>query len=761
MRGSDSRSRRPGIITGLVVFAIAVGLYLISLHNYLLFHSLAELFSILVAGSVFILAHASQRLHRDSFVLFIGTALAACGFIDLLHTLAYAGMGVFPDAGPNLPTQLWVAARYLQAASLLAIPWVIQREPRPRLIYLSYAIAGFSLLAAIFGGFFPVSYLEGSGLTPFKKISEYVISTSFIASAWLLNHWKRRLDEEVVRWLTIAALVSVGSELAFTLYLNVYGLANAVGHLLKIAAFYAIYRAVVLVGVSRPHDLLFRRLRESEESFESIVQQSEEGIMVIDEAGKLRFANPTLQRWGGETLLPDRHTLKTLADSRAPIDVPLSTPAEAQGIGELVVARTLWQGEPAYLVTVRDMTARRRAEEALREREQQLLQAQRLEMVGRLAGGVAHNFNNLLTAISGLTQLAMEDIGPDSGTYKYLQETLGASRRAAALTRQLLAFSRRQLLNPQVINLNELIHNLTGLLSRLVAENIKWEQRLAPDLGAVKVDPGQIEQVLINLVMNARDAMPEGGTLTIETQRLTLDEKEADKHPGIPHGEYALLSVKDTGTGMSEEVKAHLFEPFFTTKGRDQGTGLGLASVHGIVEQHKGHIRVYSQLGRGTTFQIYLPCIAQPAQTATSKERPLLPCGTETVLIVEDEHNVRESVAAMLRNLGYTVLEAADGAAAIELCQTHDRELDLLLTDVVLPSLSGAQVAERLRLLCPTLPVLYMSAYPLDAFVRHGVLDKDIELLEKPFSVDILAQRVRAILDQSKASYVDGHASKS
>jgi PAS domain S-box-containing protein len=390
-----------------------------------------------------------------------------------------------------------------------------------------------------------------------------------------------------------------------------------------------------------------------------------------------------------------------------------------------------------------------RTEQELQEAQTQLAQAQKMEAVGRLAGGVAHDFNNLLTIISGSCHFLLSALGPAGPLRKEVEEIRQASIRAANLTSQLLAFSRRQVLTLKELNLNDIIHNTEGMLQRLIGEDINLVVALDQDLGHVRVDPAQVEQILMNLVVNARDAMPSGGRLTIETANVELDDTFVRHHARVRPGPYVMLAVCDNGKGMDKETQAHIFEPFFTTKGQGKGTGLGLAMVYGSVRQNGGSIFVYSEPGQGTTFKVYLPRVREEAAAASvpAPAPVALPRGTETVLVVEDEPGVRAVILRTLREQGYTVLEARHGLEALHLGTQPLTKIDLLLTDVVMPQVSGREVAENLTRIHPKLRVLYMSGYTDDAVVRHGILVEGNLFLQKPFTPSTLAHKVREVLD--------------
>jgi two-component system, cell cycle sensor histidine kinase and response regulator CckA len=400
--------------------------------------------------------------------------------------------------------------------------------------------------------------------------------------------------------------------------------------------------------------------------------------------------------------------------------------------------------------SARDITERKRAEEALRASQLQLQQSQKLEAIGQLAGGVAHDFNNMLTAIMGYTDLSLRRVGLENPIRRNLEETKKAAERAASLVRQLLAFSRKQILEPKVLDLNEVVKDMQKMLTRLIGENIKLATRLETDLGSVKADPCQVEQIIVNLVVNARDAMPRGGRVTIETANISLDAQTAAKHVAVIPGEYVMLAVSDTGNGMDQETQARIFEPFFTTKEVGKGTGLGLSTVYGIVKQSGGNIWVYSEPGFGTVFKVYLPRIddATANNIAKQAQESNAPRGTETILLVEDEDVVRGLTRKILMQAGYNVLDARSGDEAIRLCATHAGPIDLLLTDVVMPEVSGKEVADRLLELRPTTRVLFMSGYTDEAIVQHGVLDANVKFIQKPFTWVGLTKKVREVLNR-------------
>ena len=502
-------------------------------------------------------------------------------------------------------------------------------------------------------------------------------------------------------------------------------------------------------------------LRKSEEKYRRILETAEEGIWLVDANNVTTFANRRLAEMLGyrQEEMSGRSFLEFLDDEgrsaaredlarlrggkRTQRELLLRSPRGNQ-VWALICANRILDDAGHYagsLAMITDVTERRQTQE-------QLLQSQRLESVGRLAGGIAHDFNNLLTVIGGYSDLLLAKIPADDPIGKDLREIRKAGERAAALTRQLLAFSRKQILEPKVLDLNDIVADLQKMLRRLIGEDVELTAARTPGLGRVKADPGQVEQVLMNLVVNARDAMPEGGKLTIEAANVALDEAYAAHHVAVRPGEYVMLAVSDTGCGMDEATKSRIFEPFYTTKERGKGTGLGLSTVYGIVKQSGGYVWVYSEPGQGSTFKIYLPRVEDPAdKLSQGKARAVAPGGSEVVLLAEDEPVVRGLARRILESNGYTVFEARDGVEALEICERHQEVIHLMVTDVVMPKMSGRELAKRLETLRPAMKVLYLSGYTENAIVHHGVLDPGTAFLQKPFTPDHLARKVREVLD--------------
>lgn len=503
------------------------------------------------------------------------------------------------------------------------------------------------------------------------------------------------------------------------------------------------------------------KLRESEERYRDLFENANDLIHSFKPDGRIVYANRAWKNVLGyseeeitglnirQILHPD--SLESFDGQIARLlrgetvdkaEITLVTKDGKKILGEASRTCKMVEGRPAFVRSIiRDVTERRHLEEQLR-------QTVKMEAIGQLAGGVAHDFNNLLTIISGYGQILEERIDPTER--EYVLEILKASERAAALTRQLLAFSRRQILAPQVLDLNSIVANMEKMLKRLIGENIELATAQEANLGRVKADAGQVEQVILNLCVNARDAMPEGGKITIETANVDLDEAYSRSHSTVVPGPYVMLAVSDTGHGMDSGTMSHIYEPFFTTKEKGKGTGLGLSTVYGIVKQSGGNIWVYSEVGRGSTFKVYLPRIQAAATLAPAASAPESIRGTETILLVEDEVAVRSLVRDTLRSYGYHVLEAQGADHAVSILEEYAEPIHLLLTDVIMPQVSGRELARRLLPVHPEAEILFMSGYTDNAIVRHGVLDANTFFLQKPFMPKTLVTKVREVLDAKR-----------
>jgi PAS domain S-box-containing protein len=505
-------------------------------------------------------------------------------------------------------------------------------------------------------------------------------------------------------------------------------------------------------------------LRASEARFSLLAASGIIGIVIGGSAGEIVEANDAFLRiigYSREELLAGQVRALTPPDWQSVTDAAdaelkrrgVATPYEKEYVRKdgtripVLVGIAMLDAVSSIAFMV-DLTAQKRAEAALRVSDAQLRQAQKMEAVGRLAGGVAHDFNNLLSVILSYSDLLTHELRPGDPMRADIEEIAKAGERAAGLTRQLLTFSRQEVVETRVLDLNDVLANTDKMLQRILGEDVDLVSLRAPTLGRIRVDPSHIEQVIMNLVVNSRDAMPTGGSLTIETKNVQLDEVYARDHLGVTPGAYVMLAVSDTGTGMDAVTQAHIFEPFFTTKGLDKGTGLGLSTVFGIVQQCGGSIWVYSELGEGTTFKVYFPRVDAAAESLTKLDGHAVALhGNETVLLVEDEDQIRVVARGILRRQGYRVLEARNAGEAILHCENYSGAIQLLLTDVVMPGMSGPALAKRLLLLRPGMKVLCMSGYTDDAVVRHGALDAGIAYLQKPITPEKLARKVRRVLE--------------
>jgi len=508
------------------------------------------------------------------------------------------------------------------------------------------------------------------------------------------------------------------------------------------------------------------RLVETQQRLSTAVEQAAEAVMITDVEGMIVYVNPAFEQLCGH----DRaefmgRSPKQFLDCRGDgtIYQQLTRCMQESRVQQGRVVSRKKNGDPYtvdamvtpvrnqvgeivnYVATMRDVSREVQLQEQFR-------QAQKMEALGRLAGGIAHDFNNLLTVIHLSARMLERHLEPQEALWPHVKRIEETGQRAAALTKQLISFSRREIVETQVLALNQLVEDMSGMLERIIGENIEFQTSLAPNLALIRLDPSQMEQVIMNLVVNARDAMPDGGSLQVQTANVLLDGAYAEAHPDVAPGEYVMLVIGDTGVGMDEEVKSHLFEPFFTTKEQGQGTGLGLSTVFGIVKQNQGHIRVESEVGRGTMFKIYLPQVeateADVLRAARSSELTRPRRGTETILVVEDAAEVRDLTVQTLRACGYHVLAASDGIEALAVSEQTNGPIHLLLTDLVMPRMGGRELVKALHPQRPDVRIMYMSAYADLSLVQQAMSDPYISFLAKPFTVEALAQKVRDVLER-------------
>jgi len=561
-------------------------------------------------------------------------------------------------------------------------------------------------------------------------------------------------------------VVATSFALTVSAYFSLTGIrtpAESRSAILRLSLFFFV--AMVICWLNAALRAAQENLRRSEMNFRSLVTNAPYGICRCDSTGKILDANPAfLELLGRATvneivgehifgLYAENDRWFALADFLRSAEPFRGLTAEWKGKDTAttlvrISGRSVTDGRDGGIVFelfAEDVTERRALEDQLR-------QSQKMEAVGRLAGGIAHDFNNLLMVISGYSEFLLERLGAEPQLRGPAQEIASAAERASSLTRQLLAFSRKQMLAPRIVNLNDVATENIKMLTRMIGEDVDLVMVPGANLWPVRADAGQIEQVIMNLAVNARDAMPSGGKLTIETSNVTLDEAYARFHAPLPPGDYVMVAISDTGNGMDNETQSHIFEPFFTTKGT-KGTGLGLSTVYGIVKQSGGYIWVHSEVGRGTTFKIYLPRVASTGEAATQVAVPVdyrkVEPGRETILLVEDEPNLRYLARQYLEKQGYRVIEAADGAVAVQIAVAHEGVIHLLLTDVIMPGMNGRELAQRISEIRPNVKILYMSGYTENVIGQNGTLDAGVRLLQKPFNLRDLKSVVREVLDKT------------
>jgi PAS domain S-box-containing protein len=760
---------------------ILLTLFIISRINFLIFHTLAELFAILVAWSLFVILWNTKNLIENKALVFLGIAYLFVGGIDLVHTLSYSGMGFLePERGANPATQLWILARYVESISLFLFPVLFFRQIDPYRVFGIFALITLvGISSIVHWDIFPACYIDGIGLTTFKKASEYIICTILVAALVFLRKKKAGFDPLVYQYMVIAVILTICAELAFTFYVSVYGLSNLVGHFFKIVSFYCIYRALIRSGLAHPHSVLFDKLKKSEKKFRLMAENMSDVITLMDMNLGFTYVSPSIKRLTGfsveealtfsmEDIIPPDSFQEILNIIKEEIT------AEAAGKNDPDRSRIIeykqykkdksivWvesscrflrdkdQKPSGLLVISRDITERKQAEMEKEKLQDQLLQAQKMESIGRLAGGVAHDFNNMLGVILGHAEFALEKAKENHDLYADLNAIQTAARRSADLTKQLLTFARKQIIDPRMLDLNNTVESMLSMLRRLIGEDINLVWQPAKGLWPVKMDPSQIDQILVNLCVNARDAIAGVGKLTIETGMKIFDSEYCADHAGFIPGDFAMLAVSDNGCGMDKEILNNLFEPFFTTKDVGEGTGLGLATIYGIVKQNNGFVNVYSEPDQGSIFRIYLPRYVAPDEIpAVVHPEKSDPTGNETILLVEDEPTILRMTRMMLERRGYRVLSAATPGEAIDLAKTHADKIHLLMTDVVMPEMNGRDLAGQLTALCPDIKLLFMSGYTANVIAHHGVLDEGVAFIQKPFSMKELAEKLRRVLDEA------------
>ncbi|OGU06862.1 MAG: hypothetical protein A2X82_15765 [Geobacteraceae bacterium GWC2_55_20] len=878
----------------LLVEFFESGLYLVmDTVSYLVFHNVTEFFSVMVSLSIFGLGWFSYDQNKDRHSLFLSVSFLAIGLMDFMHALGYNGMpALITPNDPNKSTQFWIAVRIFSSLAFLASAFIYTNSNRRWLEKIPLMISALALSCAVFVAviFFPehvpAAFVPGVGLTPFKKVSEYIIIALLVLTCAMYLRRLSRTGERLINYYLSAFVLCIFSEFVFTFYRSVFDTYNALGHIYKIVAFMLIYTGIFVASVRKPYqdlsqnrnmlshiinsipqslfwkdrnsnylgcnrvfakqagigspeeivgksdfdlpwgtelsngyrvddrdvmenaepryhiveslrkadnnviwidttkvplsdgsgrvngvlgvyeDITWRKqaeeqLRETLIFNQQIIDSAQEGIIVYDPELRCRVWNPFMERITGvssaevlgrppaevlpfmqETGMVERLARILQGETVAATEFPFKVAkTEKSGwISDSSAPLLNANGEIIGVIgTVRDVTEKRKT-------EMQLQQAQKMESVGRLAGGVAHDFNNMLTIINCHAGLALMEAGPSHPLREHLEEILSAANRSAAITRQLLAFSRQQVAEPRVINLNEAVSGMLKMLRRLIGEDIDLIWHPGSELMKVKIDPSQLDQIMANLCVNARDAITGVGRIAIQTGNFTLDEIICDEQTEIQPGEYVMLAVSDNGSGITRDVIKHIFEPFYTTKDVGKGTGLGLATVFGIVKQNGGHIKVYSDTGQGTTFRIYLPGVTGAADSVVREKRAVVG-GNETILLVEDELAIMRLGTTMLSKLGYSVLSANSPEEAMGLVAENQGRINLLITDIIMPGMNGRDLSDMLLQTNPGMKCLFMSGYTADIMSTRGNMDRYVHFLQKPFSMDSLSAKVRQTLE--------------
>lgn len=737
------------------LLAVFAGLYLAKLYSYVLFHNLAEMFSIVIAGSIFVLSWNSRHYSDNNYFLFIGIAFLYIAAVDLIHTLAYKGMGVFPGYDANLPTQLWIGARYIQSLSFLVAPFFLNRKLKTHYVFIVYTAVLITLFLSLFSWHnFPACFIEGAGLTPFKVFSEYFISFILIASAIFLLKKKKEFDKQVLGLLIASILTTIVSEMSFTLYKDVYGFFNAFGHFLKIVAFFFIYKAIIQTGLERPFSILFKNLKRQQEELEIILDSVPALIFYKDKENRFIRVNKVLaeimgiskEQFEGKPLSDlypkDRAEAYWKADkeviaSGKPVTNIIESTETKQGIRWVQTDKVPYRDAQGNIIGIIgfsiDITDRKRVEE-------ELFKARKLESIGILAGGIAHDFNNILTSIIGNISMAKMRAKSEHKIYDLLNAAETASMKARRLTGQLLTFAKGGTPVKEISSISNILKESSAVVLR--DSKLECKFQIAEDLWPVEADPGQISQVIYNIVANSSQAMPEGGIILITAENL-LPEKINDI-PVSP-GRYIHISIKDHGVGIAEKNLSNIFDPYFTTK--KEGSGIGLAVAYSIIKKHYGHISVDSSLGVGTTFHIYLPASGKEIPL---KEEPTLLTGAGKILVMDDDEFLREMMGEMLNMLGYEADFAENGAEAIELfnkARESGKPHDAVVLDLTIPgSMGGKDVIKILLGIDPEIKAIVFSGYSDDPVMSNFREYGFKGMMPKPFDSNALGKVLNDVL---------------
>lgn len=726
--------------------------------NFLAFHTFSELFAIVISFVMFAVAWSSKSFSSNRFLLFLASGYFWIGSLDLMHSLVYPEVNIFPSENQHRSTQFWVGTRFFESLILLSAPFAAAKVKDARLLFLGFGIAATALIFAVMSDTFPTAFVEETGLTPFKIYSEYVIV--FILTLALISvlRFGAGISNREKSLITLSILATMAAELFFTFYVSVFSISNAAGHIFKLFSFWFIFQAIVVANLERPFFELARVKNYNRLLFES----STLGLALCKMDGTLVDVNSAYASMLGRTveetlglsyweITPKKYIPQEEIQLNSLSKIGRYGPYIKEYIhedGSLVPVQLHGKtielnGEKLIWSSVEDITER----QAL---EAQLRQSQKMEVVGQLTGGIAHDFNNILAVILGNTELLQHKISDDKAAADLFADLRIAIDRASALADRLLTFSRKQILELRVADVNKLICGLESMLKHTLHESIHFELNSQKDLWSVKIDEHLFENALLNLIINARDSMPNGGALSVNTENFTLDRSRVDHDGDIPTGDYVKVVVADSGSGMPPAVLEKVFEPFFTTKAVGKGSGLGLSMVYGFVKQSDGQIKISSTQGQGTKISLYLPrSMAKPtvADSKNTRNSEKDARKNARILVVEDDPDLRRVVLLNLDSQRYVYSEASDGKAAIEHL-VNGPAFDLLLTDIVLPGgMNGYEIAAKARQIQPNIRIVFMTGYndfdtsPAEFAHPHPTL------IKKPYHRETLFTALRIQLE--------------
>lgn len=753
---------------------ISLLLVILAQYNFLVFHALIELFPIMIAFLMFALAWATYDYSKNLVLLFLACGYLWVGSLDLLHTLSYMGLTLIEDKTSDITVQLWVGTRYLESLLLLSAMLIATKAFNKYSLIIVFGAMALCLTLLVFLGYFPTSFVEGVGLTPFKIISEYIIVGILFMALISLFRLEHSLSHTAKLLVATSIILTMCSELAFTLYSDLYGVSNMVGHIFKFFSFWLIFRAIVLSDLKAPYEALIESRLALEKTLKDLVDQKyvldhHALVVVTDPTGSITYVNDKFCATSGyrrdELLGQNPRILKS----------GYHTKEDYQKMWGTIASGKIWNGEicnkakdgalywlqttiaplteengaiSQYIAIRTDVSDRKRTEEQLR-------QTHKMNAVGQLTGGIAHDFNNILGIVLGNLEILQAMAKDDPKALKRIETAYRGAKRGADLTSKLLSFSRTTSSATEIMSVNHSIKHMEELIEKSLTGSITIKNMFADNLWTVDINKGDFEDALLNIAINARDAMPDGGTLLIETKNTVLDAHFVEHNPESKAGEFVVISISDTGIGMSKETMEQALEPFFTTKAANLGTGLGLSMVHGFIQRSGGYMNIYSEVGNGSTFRLYIPRAVEREEVIHStihESTPSLPRGSETILVVDDEKDLVKLAKIQLKNLGYDVITTTDTSQAITILQ-GDQAIDLLFSDIVMPGdFDGYQLALSALKARPEIKILLTSGFTNH---REKYINKeDTELLKlaenllsKPYNHADLAHAIRKTLD--------------